>query len=250
MPVRRLLTIGLFPHTVQDATEAHAVVAHASQEFVRSGTAGARELRESEVATGATMHEYVGLRSPIQYPCRRRCVVRPRTRRPHNTTPGKNRVGARIGLFVLVGICVALFCIGAYKLPYAAGWAGTPGRITATYCEESGSSDGQQWECSGTFRSADGQVTEVGATTSVGGDRRGESIAVRRTALGGYQSQSVVDLVEAVAALLMGAVPLLGALPVRRARAVRARRSPAPATKEPPKQGGRPRSGARRVSGT
>ncbi|MEU6480978.1 hypothetical protein ABZ858_29680 [Streptomyces sp. NPDC047017] len=107
---------------------------------------------------------------------------------------------------------------GAVTLPYAAGWAGTPGTIKVTACRDEGSTDTPSYHCSGTFTSDDGSITDSHATVSAGSREDGHTIDVRRSGTGGYHVLGFVPVAESVAAILMGGVPLLVTLLTRRKR--------------------------------
>ncbi|PJE98141.1 hypothetical protein CUT44_08805 [Streptomyces carminius] len=77
----------------------------------------------------------------------------------------------------------------------AAGWAGTPGVLTAQECrQESNGKGGHSTVCSGVFVSDDGRSTDPQASMVWHGGEAGDSVRVRTVAPDGYQQQGADEV--------------------------------------------------------
>lgn len=77
----------------------------------------------------------------------------------------------------------------------AAGWAGTPGTLTAREChQKSNGKGGHSTVCSGVFVSDDGHSTDPRASMVWHGGEAGDTVRVRTVAPGGYQQQGADEV--------------------------------------------------------
>jgi hypothetical protein len=143
-------------------------------------------------------------------------------------------------VFVLLGL--GLIGLGAWKLAYAAGWAGTPGTIHVTSCHDEGGSD-PSWACSGVYHSGDQRTVDPHARVKPSSNVQGRTIDVRHVSGHDYSATDGATIATPIALIFFGALPLVAVLWggraalgrwVRDVRAARARRRvPPPAGRAP-----------------
>lgn len=111
---------------------------------------------------------------------------------------------AVVALLMLAGL--GLVGLGVDRLVYAAGWAGTPGRIQVTSCHDEGGSDSPSWACSGVYRSGDGRTVDPHARVKPSGNEQGHSIDVRHMSGHEYSATDGATLATPISLIFFGAL--------------------------------------------
>ncbi|MFE7172631.1 hypothetical protein [Streptomyces sp. NPDC057616] len=114
-------------------------------------------------------------------------------------------------MLVAVGLLIAgalLTWFAGVHVGYATGLAGTPGHLRVDACAWEHSGGHRYPQCSGIFRSSDGTVVDPGVTLD---SRRsiGSTVALQRTASGGYVGTGVAASCGWLALSLLGLMGLL-----------------------------------------
>lgn len=116
------------------------------------------------------------------------------------TRPTQVRAGLPL-LLVISVIGLGLLLLGGYRGAYAAGLAGTPGKLTVASCGQPAGVDG----CVGVFRATDGSVTDPAATLATSArPPAGHTLDVNRLGTGGYGPISLAHSVGWLALVLFG----------------------------------------------
>ncbi|WP_405578020.1 hypothetical protein [Streptomyces sp. NBC_01190] len=111
---------------------------------------------------------------------------------------------------VLTLLGLWLVGLGAQKLAYAAGWAGTAGTIRVTSCHDEGGSDSPSWVCSGTYRSGDGSAVDQHARVKPSRNEQGHTIDVRHMSGHDYSATDIFALVTPLVLIVFGVLVLTG----------------------------------------
>ncbi|WP_280891943.1 hypothetical protein [Streptomyces sp. LBL] len=137
----------------------------------------------------------------------------PRRRGGAARPPSLRRLlGKAAVLTVLMLLGLWMVGLGAQKLAYAAGWAGTAGTIRAASCHDEGGSDSPSWVCSGVYRSDDGSTVDQHAWVKPSGNEQGHTIDVRHMSGHDYSATDAGALVTPIALIVFSGLVLTGAL--------------------------------------